>query len=79
MPKKNSIDAINPLMDRGDLVGDFSRKQALPTTTAGRHSDLKYISTQTMVDMLQGKIPIGKLTPLLLVLLRILDKHWPKG
>ncbi|CAG5082629.1 Oidioi.mRNA.OKI2018_I69.PAR.g10170.t1.cds [Oikopleura dioica] len=61
MPKKNSIDAINPLMDRGDLVGDFSRKQALPTTTAGRHSDLKYISTQTMVDMLQGKIPIDYL------------------
>ncbi|CBY10106.1 unnamed protein product [Oikopleura dioica] len=61
MPKKNSIDKLNPLMDRGDLVGDFSRKQALPTTTSGRHSDLKYISTQTMVDMLQGNIPLDYL------------------
>ena len=61
LPHEENIKTIDPLMDRVDLVGDFSRQLSLPVTTCGRHSDLKYISTQTMVDLLQGKIPVGKL------------------
>ena len=60
LPNEDNLKSIDPLMDRADLVGDFSRQLSLPVTTCGRHSDLKYISTQTMVDLLQGKIPVGK-------------------
>ena len=60
LPNVDNIKTIDPLMDRADLVGDFSRQLSLPVTTCGRHSDLKYISTQTMVDLLQGKLPVGK-------------------
>jgi len=58
LPHEDNLKSIDPLMDRADLVGDFSRQLSLPVTTCGRHSDLKYISTQTMVDLLQGKIPV---------------------
>ena len=59
LPHEENLKSIDPLMDRADLAGDFSRQLSLPVTTCGRHSDLKYISTQTMVDLLQGKLPVG--------------------
>lgn len=58
LPHEENLKSIDPLMDRADLAGDFSRQLSLPVTTCGRHSDLKYISTQTMVDLLQGKLPV---------------------
>ncbi|XP_063053973.1 M-phase inducer phosphatase 1-B-like [Engraulis encrasicolus] len=37
-----------------ELIGDFSKVYALPTVT-GRHTDLKYISGETMCDLLEGR------------------------
>ena len=35
---------LNPdLMDKQDLTGDFKRMLSLPTTTSGKHQDLKVI------------------------------------
>ena len=56
----DDINEINPLMDKCNLVGDFSRTLSLPVTNCGKHSDLKYITSQTLVDLLQGKLPYGK-------------------
>ena len=37
-----------------DLIGDFTRPFALPLT-AGKHQDLKCITPQTLVDLMNGK------------------------
>ncbi|KAL2093208.1 hypothetical protein ACEWY4_010520 [Coilia grayii] len=37
-----------------ELIGDFSKVYALPTVS-GRHQDLKYISGETMCDLLEGR------------------------
>ncbi|XP_048113373.1 M-phase inducer phosphatase 1-B-like [Alosa alosa] len=37
-----------------ELIGDFSTVYALPTVT-GRHQDLKYISGETMCNLLEGR------------------------
>lgn len=37
-----------------DLIGDFTRPFALPLT-AGKHQDLKCITPQTLVDLIDGK------------------------
>lgn len=41
-----------------DLVGDFTRKCALPTVT-GRKQDLKYISSNTLVEVLKKEHEVG--------------------
>ena len=46
--------AVNRFTEDDDLVGDGSGSFCLPTIT-GKHSDLKNISSQTMVDVLQGQ------------------------
>lgn len=52
------ISEINPLMDKANLAGDFSRPLSLPVTQPGKHTDLKYITAQTLVDLLHGKLPL---------------------
>ena len=37
-----------------DLIGDFTRPFALPLT-AGKHQDLKCITPQTLVELIDGK------------------------
>ena len=37
-----------------DLIGDFTRPFVLPLTR-GKHQDLKSISPQTLVDLLEGR------------------------
>jgi len=51
IPKKD----LNPaLMDQPDLTGDFKRMLSLPSTTSGKHQDLKYINGETLVDLQNG-------------------------
>lgn len=46
---------LNPdLMDKQDLTGDFKRMLSLPTTTSGKHQDLKYIDGSTLVALCNG-------------------------
>ena len=44
-------------MDNQNMPGD---QLALPLTTVGKHSDLRYISPETMANLLDGKFSIGK-------------------
>ncbi|CAG5087361.1 Oidioi.mRNA.OKI2018_I69.PAR.g11526.t1.cds [Oikopleura dioica] len=50
-----SAEALNPLMDNQNMPGD---QLALPLTTVGKHSDLRYISTETMANLLDEKFSI---------------------
>ena len=56
IPKKD----LNPaLMDQPDLTGDFKRMLSLPSTTSGKHQDLKVIWPQmTSIWPLRPKITI---------------------
>lgn len=56
VPFSASAEALNPLMDNQNMPGD---QLALPLTTVGKHSDLRYISTETMANLLDGKFSIG--------------------
>jgi hypothetical protein len=48
---------LNPaLMDQQDLTGDFKRMLSLPTTTSGKHQDLKYIDGSTLVKLRNGEV-----------------------
>jgi len=46
--------ALQRSTEEPDLIGDFTRPFALPLT-AGKHQDLKCITPQTVVDLINGK------------------------
>ncbi|XP_057381883.1 M-phase inducer phosphatase 2-like isoform X1 [Daphnia carinata] len=46
--------ALQRSTEEPDLIGDFTRPFALPLT-AGKHQDLKCITPQTLVDLINGK------------------------
>jgi hypothetical protein len=44
---------VNILAENDDLIADGSRTHALPTVT-GKHSHLKIITSETLVDVMNG-------------------------
>ena len=56
---KEDISAIHPLMDRTNSTGCYSRELSLPTVDPGKHNGLKYISHETLVKLLNGKLAKG--------------------
>ena len=56
---KEDISAIHPLMDRTNSTGCYSRELSLPTVDPGKHNGLKYISHETLVKLLSGKLAKG--------------------
>ena len=50
-------EALNKQMSCDNLVGDFSRGHRLETVV-GKHQDLKSISTNTVADLISGKINV---------------------
>jgi hypothetical protein len=60
IPKKD----LNPaLMDQPDLTGYFKRMRSLPSTTSGKHQDLKYINGETLVDLQNGLHNVDQCPP----------------
>ena len=49
--------AINRAESNDDLVGDYSRAHSLPTTEGGKHQDLRYISPETLFQVVLGTVP----------------------
>ncbi|CAO2593640.1 M-phase inducer phosphatase 3 [Lemmus lemmus] len=50
----NAIQMEEEESDQGYLIGDFSKVCVLPTVS-GKHQDLKYVTPDTVADLLSGK------------------------